>query len=210
MTPWHIRDITAEDLEAVVQLDDASTTTQQRPAFALADVVAAIADRNPAVLAIADGAVVGSAAFTNSGCHARVGLTHFEKVETVSPGGRGTRPARRRGAAGGAVGPEGGLASGLYVTFGDLAELDNTVVFIDEVEEIAAARNGGSVATGVVNELLKDHVACHAMWGRTLDTGSRCHPSDADYRAVITGMRRTLTGPMVVEFHAHIDAFART
>lgn len=142
MTPWHIRDITAEDLEAVVQLDADSTTTEQRPVFALADVVEATTERNPAVLAIADGAVVGTAvsrvdraqawvlrialapewrnrglgsdllselehrllasgvrrvsallpdgetgstAFTNSGFLARRGLTHFEKVETVSP-----------------------------------------------------------------------------------------------------------------------------
>lgn len=146
---------------------------------------------------------------------------------------------------------EGGLAGGLNITFGDLAELDNAVVFIDEVEEIAAARNGGSVQTGVVNELLKglvsfreragrllicatntvsaldpaflrhgrfdyvlpigppDHVAQRAF-ERTIDTGQRCHPSDADYRVVITGMRPTLTGPMLADFHADIEAFART
>ncbi len=45
---------------------------------------------------------------------------------------------------------------------------------------------------------------------RTIDTGSRCHPSDEDYRAVITGMRPTLTGPMLAEFTADIEAFART
>ena len=425
MTPWLIRDITAEDLEAVVQLDDASTITEQRPVFALADVVAAITDRNPAVLAIADGVVVGTAvsrvdraqawvlrlalapqwrnrglgsdllselehrlvasgvrrisallpdaetgsvAFANSGFRARVGLTHFEKVETVSPraaavltrlGGvvppaalwgqiagmaearalierrivlplarpelaaeHGVAPPRAvmlfgppgtgkttfaRAVAGRLGWPfielfpsrlaaaEGGLASGLNVTFGELAELDNAVVFIDEVEEIAAARDGGSVQTGVVNELLKglvtfreragrllicatntvsaldpaflrhgrfdyvlpigppDLAARQAQWERaidnrhpdaprldldalaeltdgftpadighaartvaqrtferTIDTGRRCHPSDAEYLSVITGMRPTLTAPMLESFTADIEAFART
>jgi SpoVK/Ycf46/Vps4 family AAA+-type ATPase len=190
---------------------------------------------------------------------------------------------------------EGGLAGGLNVTFAELAELDNAVVFIDEVEEIAAARNGGAVQTGVVNELLKglvsfreragrllicatntvsaldpaflrhgrfdyvlpigppDQVARHALWERTIDnrqpdgpaldlgalvaltegftpadiahaartvaqrafertvdTGVRCHPGDEDYRAVITAMRPTLTEPMLAEFTADIEAFART
>jgi SpoVK/Ycf46/Vps4 family AAA+-type ATPase len=42
------------------------------------------------------------------------------------------------------------------------------VVFIDEVEEIAAARNGGSVQTGVVNELLKGLVSFRERVGRLL------------------------------------------
>jgi SpoVK/Ycf46/Vps4 family AAA+-type ATPase len=50
----------------------------------------------------------------------------------------------------------GGLAASLREVFGELAELDELVLFIDEVEEIAVARAGASTTeTGVTNELLK-------------------------------------------------------
>jgi GNAT superfamily N-acetyltransferase len=51
----------------------------------------------------------------------------------------------------------GGLAAALRDAFELVAELDNVVVFIDEVEEIASMRAGGalSAATGVTNEMLK-------------------------------------------------------
>lgn len=50
----------------------------------------------------------------------------------------------------------GGLAASLREAFGELNELDELVLFIDEVEEIAAARAGASITeTGVTNELLK-------------------------------------------------------
>ncbi len=50
----------------------------------------------------------------------------------------------------------GGLAASLREAFADLDELDELVLFIDEVEEIAAARTGAStIETGVTNELLK-------------------------------------------------------
>jgi transitional endoplasmic reticulum ATPase len=50
-----------------------------------------------------------------------------------------------------------GLAGALRETFTKIAELDNVVVFIDEVEEIAAQRSGEppSPLQGVTNELLK-------------------------------------------------------
>ncbi len=50
-----------------------------------------------------------------------------------------------------------GLASALRDAFIQVYELDTAVVFIDEVEEIAAAREAGSVssAQGVTNEMLK-------------------------------------------------------
>jgi GNAT superfamily N-acetyltransferase len=55
-----------------------------------------------------------------------------------------------------AVGGDG-LAASLRETFADLAELESVVLFIDEVEEIAAARSGaaGDPGHGVTNELLK-------------------------------------------------------
>jgi transitional endoplasmic reticulum ATPase len=51
----------------------------------------------------------------------------------------------------------GGLAASLRETFAELTELDEVVLFIDEVEEIAGARTGSadSTAHGVTNELLK-------------------------------------------------------
>ncbi|TWV25596.1 GNAT family N-acetyltransferase [Streptomyces misionensis] len=50
-----------------------------------------------------------------------------------------------------------GLATALREAFADLAELDSVVLFIDEVEEIAAVRSGKAVdpGHGVTNELLK-------------------------------------------------------
>lgn len=52
---------------------------------------------------------------------------------------------------------DGGLAAALRQTFADLAELESVLLFIDEVEEIAAARSGTAVdpGHGVTNELLK-------------------------------------------------------
>jgi ribosomal protein S18 acetylase RimI-like enzyme len=52
--------------------------------------------------------------------------------------------------------PEG-LAGGLRLIFEEIDELDHAVVFIDEVEEIAAQRGGEppSATQGVTNELLK-------------------------------------------------------
>lgn len=56
-----------------------------------------------------------------------------------------------------AASSEGGLAASLREVFADLAELDEVVLFIDEVEEIAGARTGVATnpAHGVTNELLK-------------------------------------------------------
>lgn len=63
---------------------------------------------------------------------------------------------------------EAGLAGGLNEVFGRIAELEHAVVFIDEVEEIAAARRPGTGSVAVVNELLKSLVTFRERSGRLL------------------------------------------
>lgn len=63
---------------------------------------------------------------------------------------------------------EAGLAGGLNEVFGRLAELEHVLVFIDEVEEIAAARRPGTASVAVVNELLKSLVNFRDRSGRLL------------------------------------------
>lgn len=67
------------------------------------------------------------------------------------------------------AGPQG-LAGGLRETFTKIAELDHVIVFIDEVEEIAAQRGGEppSAMQGVTNELLKIIPAFRDSPGRLL------------------------------------------
>ena len=60
MGSWHVRDLVAADLEALIRLDDDSSTTHQPPMFTLADVVAALGS-HPAVVAVADGQLIGAA-----------------------------------------------------------------------------------------------------------------------------------------------------
>ncbi len=298
VNPWHLRDFTPEDLEQAVRLDERSSTTEQRPVFPLADVVAALNERHPAVIAIADGQVIGSAvsriegdtawvlrlaldpqwrdhglgsalisalehrllasgvrrisaalpenetgsrAFSNSGFTCRDRVSVYEKTETVSrhaasvlselggsvpPAGlwnqmagmqrekqlierrmvlplahpelaqeHGVEPPRAavlfgppgtgkttfaRAVASRLAWPfvelfpsrlaagQGGLPAGLSAAFGRLAELDRVLVFIDEVEEIAASREVSTTNIGVVNELLKALVAFRERPGRLL------------------------------------------
>lgn len=63
-----------------------------------------------------------------------------------------------------------GLAGALRATFDKIAELEHAVVFIDEVEEIAAQRHGDppSPLQGVTNELLKIIPAFRDQPGRLL------------------------------------------
>jgi len=63
-----------------------------------------------------------------------------------------------------------GLAAALRETFHAVAELEHVVVFIDEVEEIAAKRSGEppSPLQGVTNELLKIIPAFREQEGRLL------------------------------------------
>ncbi|MFC5890767.1 bifunctional GNAT family N-acetyltransferase/ATP-binding protein [Kitasatospora sp. CM 4170] len=61
MAVWHVRDFTPDDLEAVVGIDAESTATGQAAVFRLSDVVAALQARNPSVVVVADGHLVGAA-----------------------------------------------------------------------------------------------------------------------------------------------------
>ncbi|MGW1741156.1 ATP-binding protein [Nocardia sp. NPDC001965] len=56
-----------------------------------------------------------------------------------------------------AASSEGALAASLREVFADLIDLDSVLLFIDEVEEVAAARSGTALdpGHGVTNELLK-------------------------------------------------------
>ncbi|MGC5172768.1 ATP-binding protein [Microbacterium sp. DT81.1] len=67
-------------------------------------------------------------------------------------------------------GAHGGLAGALRETFLNVTELEHAVVFIDEVEEIAARREGGrpSASHAVTNELLKIIPAFREQPGRLL------------------------------------------
>jgi transitional endoplasmic reticulum ATPase len=86
----------------------------------------------------------------------------------------------------------GGLAVSLREVFAELAHLDEVVLFLDEVEEIAGARTGSatSAAHGVTNELLKlipnfrDHdrrlLVCATNSVRSLDSAF-LRPGRFDY-----------------------------
>ncbi|MET8060132.1 ATP-binding protein [Streptomyces microflavus] len=62
MAVWHVRDFVSEDLEGVVRLDGESRTSGEPAVFRLSEVVAALQGRNPGVVAVADGHLVGAAA----------------------------------------------------------------------------------------------------------------------------------------------------
>src|SRR5262249_38789191 len=60
VTAWHLRDFHPADLEAVVELDRTSSETSLPPLFTLADMVGSLGT-HPAVVAVAEGRVIGTA-----------------------------------------------------------------------------------------------------------------------------------------------------
>lgn len=58
---WQLRDVSSHDVEDLVRLDDASSTAHEQPAFPMAEVVSAVTDRNPGVVAVREGLLVGAA-----------------------------------------------------------------------------------------------------------------------------------------------------
>ena len=61
-----------------------------------------------------------------------------------------------------------GLAGGISAAFAAARRMEHVLVFIDEVEEIAADRAGQGMAVGVVNELLKSIVTFRERENRLL------------------------------------------
>lgn len=293
---WLLREASPQDVEDLVRLDDASSTAHEDPAFTMAEVVSAVTDRHPGVVAVREGAVVGAAvsrvdgdtawvlrltlhptargrglgssligaleqrlvalgvrrirgvlpahetgtqAFLNCGFSERAPMLLFEKTEGVDPrtaallrdlGGEmlpqglwadisgmteekslierrlilplsqpqtaaahGVQPPRAvllfgppgtgkttfaRGVASRLDWPfvelfpsrmamaDGGLPAGLGAAFTQLDDLEHAVVFIDEVEEIAAQREASAGSVAVVNELLKVLVSFRRRQGR--------------------------------------------
>jgi GNAT superfamily N-acetyltransferase len=70
MTSWFIRDFELEDLEAALQLEQQSSTAHQVPLFGIAQVVEGIQKGDPAVVAVAAGAVIGTTISRVDGDHA--------------------------------------------------------------------------------------------------------------------------------------------
>ncbi|MGF1663502.1 MAG: ATP-binding protein [Kineosporiaceae bacterium] len=62
MTAWQVRDFEPEDLEQAVRLDLVAAPPEESPVFDLSEVVAALQERQPAVVATACGRLVGWAA----------------------------------------------------------------------------------------------------------------------------------------------------
>jgi GNAT superfamily N-acetyltransferase len=58
---WHIRDFAPEDLDAALRLEGVSATTPEPPLFDASDVVSSLQARHPAVVAVAQGSVIGVA-----------------------------------------------------------------------------------------------------------------------------------------------------
>ncbi|MFI9353900.1 ATP-binding protein [Streptomyces lydicus] len=61
MSPWRVRDLEEGDLDQVVRIWEESRDTTADPAVSLAEVVSALRDRTPAVVAVVGDRIVGAA-----------------------------------------------------------------------------------------------------------------------------------------------------
>jgi transitional endoplasmic reticulum ATPase len=61
MTPWRVRELHADDLDAAVRLWDNPAASSEAPAFSLSDLVAAVRSHEPAVVAVVGEMLVGVA-----------------------------------------------------------------------------------------------------------------------------------------------------
>jgi transitional endoplasmic reticulum ATPase len=61
VAPWRIRDLHADDLDAVVRLWDDQAASSEAPAFGLSDLIAAVRSHEPAVVAVVGTELAGAA-----------------------------------------------------------------------------------------------------------------------------------------------------
>ncbi len=72
MTPWRIRDLHDDDLDAVIRLWDDLTAGGASPAFGVSDLIAAVRSDAPAVVAVVGDEVVGAVVASVSGTRAQL------------------------------------------------------------------------------------------------------------------------------------------
>ncbi len=72
MTPWRIRDFHQDDLDAVIRLWDDPAAGGALPVFGVSDLISAVRDEAPAVVAVVGTEVVGAVVATVSGARASV------------------------------------------------------------------------------------------------------------------------------------------
>jgi transitional endoplasmic reticulum ATPase len=183
MPGWRLREFHPDDLDGILRLWEQTHRDGSEPVYALSEVLASC-QKDYAVVALRGeevvGACVGRAAHEQGWivfCATKeakpelaeqYGIVPPRAVVLFGPPGTGKTtfakaiasrlewsfvevfPSRL------AADPLG-LAGALRATFEKVAELEHAVVFIDEVEEIAARRGGEPPSTmqGVTNELLK-------------------------------------------------------
>ncbi len=72
MTPWRIRDFHEDDLDAAIRLWDDPAAGSTLPVFGVSDLISAVRDEAPAVVAVVGTEVVGAVIATIGGARASV------------------------------------------------------------------------------------------------------------------------------------------